>query len=303
MGKGKAAMKVNKKFAVFILKDLSALLAGSMIYAIGFRMFVEPAKVIMGGATGVGTVLNLLWGFPVGAAVILVNVPLVALSIFRWGFRSVVRTVPGIFLISVFIDLFAFVPPIATDTLIAAVFGGAITGAGLGFMLWRGYTTGGSDLAASLLHDTFKHVSLGIWVFLLDFAVIFVAALLLKNFESLFYSAVVSLVFSFVMDYVISGANRAKLAIIISAASDAIAESIAKDLERGVTQLYGRGYFSGKEEKVLLCAVKRTEIFRLKECVSRADKNAFVIIGNAEEILGLGFGGKEETGLDKKGEI
>lgn len=296
-------MKINKKLAAFFLKDLSAVLVGSMIYAIGFRMFVEPARVIMGGATGVGTVLNLLFGFPVGAAVILVNVPLVALSILRWGFRSVRRTVPGIFLISLFIDLFAFVPPIATDTLISAVFGGAITGAGLGLMLWRGYTTGGSDLAASLLHDLVPPISLGIWVFVLDFAVIFAAAILLKNFESLFYSAVVSLVFSFVMDYVISGANRAKLAVIISPASSQIAANIAKELERGVTQLYGRGYFSAKEETVLLCAVKKTEIFRLKECVSRADKDAFVIIGNAEEILGLGFGDKEETGLDNRKEM
>lgn len=285
-------MKIERRWG--FVKDLLLLLLGSCVYACGFRMFVEPYGIIMGGATGLGTVFGVFFGLPIGLIVLLVNLPLLLFSVIRWGKRSVLRTLPGIFLSSLMIDVMSFVPAIATDRLIAAVFGGAVTGLGIGMMLWRGYTTGGSDLAGSLLHDALPRISLSVWVFVLDIAVIIAGAVVLAEFELLFYSAVVSLVFSFVLDRVLCGFGRAKLAFIMSGKPQEVASLIAGELSRGVTQLYGRGYYSDKGQLVLLCAIKRTELFHLKQCVCRVDPSAFVIIGNAEEIMGLGFGEHSE---------
>lgn len=265
-------------------KSLGCLLLGSAVYALGYQLFMAPADVIIGGATGIAAVAHILFGFPVGLGVVLVNLPLLLWSVAKKGVRSVMYALPGILLTSVFLDAFSFLPMIHTDPFFSAAVGGALSGLGIGIMLARGFTTGGSELAATLLHERFSYITVGNFVLILDSAIISGAALVMGQIDVLFYSFVVSLAFALVLDLVVGGAERGKLAFIVTEEREAIVAAIKDTMGRRVTVI---GSSDGRE--VLLSAVRRRELYRVKEIVRQKDPGAFLVITNAEEILGKGF--------------
>ncbi|MBP3437482.1 MAG: YitT family protein [Clostridia bacterium] len=274
------------------VQNILYLLFGSILYALGFQLFLAPASVIIGGATGVATVAHILFSLPVGVVAFAVNLPLLIWCVYENGFRSVMHAVPGIILTSLFLDFFSFLPPIEQDPFVCAALGGAVAGWGIGLLLLRGYTTGGSELAATLLHQHFPSVSVGKWVFIIDIAIIAGAAFAMNKIDALFYSLVVSVSFAIVLDLAVGGAERGKIAFIVSKRASEISQAIQINMHRGVTELGGERRVAEQktEQKILLCAVKRRELYHLKELVREADEEAFVIITAAEEIVGGGFG-------------
>lgn len=282
-------------------KEAAALVLGSFLYAAGFLMFVSPASLLLGGATGIATAVHIVTGFPVGVGILLCNIPLVVWGVAATGVRKMLRTAIGILAVSASVDLFFFLPTPALSPWAAVLLGGVLTGAGIGILLSVGYTTGGSDLAATLIHRRARFLSLGKWILLIDSAIVLLCSLLLGESERLFYSVLLNAVFSVTADAVVGGARKGKLAVIISERSDLLAGRIADELSRGVTELAGYGHYSGAEKRLLLCAVKRDEIYRLKNLVRENDPGAFVIVTEAEEILGAGFDTETLSPRKKRG--
>jgi uncharacterized membrane-anchored protein YitT (DUF2179 family) len=188
-----------------------------------------------------------------------------------------------------FIDLFAKIPPITDDLLLAALAGGAMMGLGLGLVFRQDSTTGGTDLAARLLHKSVPHISVAQVLLVIDVLVVLAAAISYRSYELALYAVVTLVVTTRIIDSVMVGINVSKSAYVISQKSDEVGSSLLKELNRGVTGLQGRGLYTGSNREVLVCVLKSREVPRLKRIVSEIDPNAFVFITDAREVFGEGF--------------
>lgn len=270
-------------------KDYALIVIGCLLVALSINMLLEPNKIAPGGVSGVGIVLYHLFGFPVGTTMLVLNVPLFILGIRNLGGSFGARTLFATVIVSGIIDFTTFLPVITEDPLLASLYGGAIMGVGLGLVFRSGATTGGTDLAAKILHRFIPFFTLGQLLLFIDFAVIVFAAVVFKNYDLALYAMVTMFVASQIIDGLLEGVNFAKAIFIISSKSQFIAERILKDLDRGVTGLDGKGMYTGQDKMVLLCVLPRGEIPALKAIVSEIDKDAFIILTDVREVLGEGF--------------
>ncbi|NLJ31933.1 MAG: YitT family protein [Clostridiales bacterium] len=275
-----------------MLKDIIFFAAGSCIYAVSVDAFTAPNKIAPGGVTGVGTMLNYLFSLPIGMVGLLLNIPIFIWAIMEVGYKLVGKTIVATVFVSITIDLVGKVIPAYTgNQMLAALFGGLLDGAGLSLVFMRGGTTGGTDLVARLLGRRLPHVSMGKLMLGVDLTVILVSAFVYKSIESALYAIIAIFVSTKLIDSILYGTDTGtgKILFIMSAQNDEIAQDILTDMDRGVTVLQSRGAYSGREGEVLLCAVRRYEVVKVKEIVRSHDKDAFMIIGEAGEISGEGF--------------
>lgn len=288
---GKTEHKTNKKeTAKKAAIDFLYFSAGGALYALSVDMFTAPNGILLGGFTGIGTILNYLFSVPIGAAVFLLNVPLFLTAFHKFGFRFIVKTVLATFLMALFMDVFAlFVPVYTGDKLLSALFGGILGGAGLGLVFLRGATTGGTDILSKLLRLRFPSFSMGRMVLLLDLAVIAVSFFVYKSLENVLYSLVVIYISAQCIDLVLSGFSHDKLLFMITEkGADAVRE-ITSALDCGVSVLAVRGGYSEHARQMLFCAVRAGDANRVAKAVQELDGNAFIVITEAAEIRGEGF--------------
>ena len=288
---GKTEHKTNKKeTAKKAAIDFLHFSAGGALYALSVDMFTAPNGILLGGFTGIGTILNYLFSVPIGTAVFLLNVPLFLTAFHKFGFRFIVKTVLATFLMSLFMDVFAlFVPVYTGDKLLSALFGGILGGAGLGLVYLRGAPTGGTDILSKLLRLRFPSFSMGRMVLLLDLAVIAVSFFVYKSLENVLYSLVVIYISAQCIDLVLSGFSHDKLLFMITEkGADAVRE-ITSALDCGVSVLAVRGGYSEHARQMLFCAVRAGDANRVAKAVQELDGNAFIVITETAEIRGEGF--------------
>lgn len=281
--------------------DVGAIAAGSVCFGLSVSLFSAPNDIAPGGVTGLATLANFLWELPIGALTVAVNIPLILIAWWRLGRDFAARTLLGLALSSAVIDtMTAIVPPFSGDRLLAALFGGVLTGVGLGLILSRGATTGGAEVVARLLERRWPNVPIGRLILLLDGGVIALSALVYRELESPLYAILLVYVASLITDRLVYGGRRGKTVLIISRRHAAITRTILDKLQRGVTLLTGVGGFTGAPQQVILCAVRRTELFSLKQLVSTADPEAFMLLLTADEVLGSGFSALDTPRADSK---
>lgn len=271
-----------------VFKDYLWITMGSIVIALALDIFLVPNKIAAGGVSGLATIAYHLLRIPVGALLLGLNVPLFLLSFSELGKRVFVRSLYGALITSVFVEVLTTRVPIATDdVLLAAIYGGILTGIGIGIVLRAGGTTGGTDLAARLLHK-YLPITVGQGLLAADFVVISLAGIFF-NAELALYALLSLIITSKMIDLVQEGISFAKAAYIISDHSEEISKAIFKVLGRGVTALKGKGMFTGGDRPVLICVVGKTEESRLKDLIYGIDQKAFVFITDAHEVLGEGF--------------
>lgn len=284
MLKGK---KINAKE---ILLDILICSAGAFIYAAGVNCFVSPNEISSGGATGLAILANHLWNLPIGTVMFVINIPLFIISLIVFGKGFIVKTLFSTFMTSLFIDAGTlFLPVYEGDKILAALFGGAIMGVGLGVIFTRGSTSGGTDIMGRLLKKALPHLSMGRLVMICDLFVVLLAGVVYKNIESILYATIVFLVSSKSIDLVLYGSDSGKMMMIITDNADEIAKAITSETPRGVSILPAQGAYTGKAKNMLLSVVRPNEVVKMRKIVKRYDKNPFIIISDASEILGLGF--------------
>lgn len=272
--------------------DAVLFIVGSLIFAVSVNVFTAPNNIAPGGMTGAATILNYLVNAPIGTTILLLNVPVFIWGMIEVGYKFILKTITATVFSSLAIDLTApWLKPYQGDLMLAAVFGGLLSGLGLGLIFMRGGTTGGSDLIANLIGRRVRHISMGRLMLALDLVVVLISAFVYQNYESPLYAIVVIFITSKVIDAVLYGTDSGtgKMMFIISPKNSEIAKIILTDIERGVTMLKSRGGYSGIDGEVLLCAVRRHEVYRTYDIVRSIDPNAFIIVGDAGEITGEGF--------------
>lgn len=269
--------------------SIISLVIGSLIMALAMNLFLIPNKIVAGGLSGVGTVLFHLFGLPVGMTVLAMNVPLFLASWKTLGRSFGIKTLISTILLSFFIDGTAFLDVMTHDLLLASIMGGGMTGLGLGLIFRENASTGGTDLAAKIIHKLISFISVGQILMVVDALVVLMAALVFGQFEFALYAAVTIFVTARVIDAIIIGVNYTKAVYIISLKSEIISERILKELNRGVTELKGRGLFTGDNRPVLLCVLRSRDIPHLKQITSEEDPEGFMFISDVREALGEGF--------------
>lgn len=284
----KAFKQVNKEFKKELF-DYLGIFVGANLTALALIWFLIPNKIAAGGVSGLATIVYYLWGWPVGLVMLIVNIPLLLACLRIFGPKFGIKTFLGTILLSLAVEYWGgIVHPLTLDPLLASLYGGVLTGIGMGLTFKCHGTTGGTDLAAQLLNH-FTQLTIGQGLFLFDGIVIGLAGIIFRSAELMLYALIAVAASGKIIDGVIEGFSYSKGAFIISDHSEKIAQRILEEMNRGVTGLTGRGIYSGKSREVLLCIIGRTEETRLKQLVREEDPRAFVIISNVHEVLGEGF--------------
>ena len=272
--------------------DYLVIFAGAVLYGISVAMFTSPNNVAPGGLTGVATMLNYMFSLPIGIMIFVMNIPL-----FIWGFIEngkgfLTRTLVATALVSVMIDVLTPILPAYTgDTILAAGFGGVLNGLGLGLIFYRGGSTGGTDIIALNLHKHFPFISTGTIILVSDILVLLMVFFVYHSIENVLYALLVIFISIKVIDAVSYGTSRGngKLMFVISDNYEEVSANIMKNLKRGVTYLNGEGAYSGKDKKVIMCAVRPQEAYKITSGIKNVDPNAFIIVTTAGAIKGRGF--------------
>lgn len=271
------------------LIDTIVFVIASTAFSIGINCFLARNNILNGGITGIATIFNYLFDFPIGMGIFVMNVPLLLLALKKLGIKFVFRTFMVIAISSVIIDIGAFLPVYKSDLLLSSIFGGVLSGFSLGIIFMRNATTGGVDIIARLIKLSYPHITLGKSIFILDAVVIIAGGIIYNNLESMLYAAVTVFVSAQVLDYIIYGFSRGATIMIITDKSDLIRHLIINDFNRGVTMFKGYGGYSGEEKNVLLCACYDNQTQKMIKKIKSADENAFFIVTQTKQILGEGF--------------
>ena len=282
-----------------LLRRYGLITLFSVVFALGFDWLYVPNNIGLGGMTALGQIVNFLVpSIPIGTVVLVANIPLFLLG---WKFLGGSVLISSLYamaatsiLVDVFASLFTFSP---IDPILAAVFGGAITGFAIGVIFAQGATTGGTDLIARLLKLPFGWLPMGKLLMAVDLVMLGGVSLAFQSLYSALYGLIALYISCVVMDWVLYGMDTSKVAYIVTSCSQEVSQSIFDQLDRGVTILHGEGAWSGEARPVLMCAFKQRQIITLKQIVQQCDPDAFMIVCNAPEVLGLGYGSYHQNDL------
>ena len=251
-----------------LVRDYLMILFGALITGASYAYFLVPNSIAPGGVTGIATVLNHLIGWPpVGTLSFLLNIPLFLLGYKTDGKVFVFRSFISMMLLSLFIILL---------------------GVGLGLVLRAGATTGGTDLAAEMVHRRLSFITVGTFLFGIDCLVILLAGIVF-DVQAALVALIALYISTKVMDTVIKGWNTEEQMMIISDKAPEIAQHIIRDMDRGATFIEASGAYTGEKRGMIYCVVTRAQITQVKRIVAGVDPHAFVTVSAAHEVMGEGF--------------
>ena len=277
-----------------VLKEFLFIFAGTFIMAVATNVFYKANNIVTGGITGLSIVIHYLssnflhYGIPLWLTTILLNIPLLILGLKINGRKFIIRTVVAIFSLSLMLALTKNFKVEDFDMTISAVFGGLLTGIGLGLVFRNGATTGGTDLTASIINSKNKQFPVPGIMFCIDSCVI-ATGFFTFGATNAMYAIIAEFITSRVLDMVLEGFLLSKSVFIISEKTDEISKVILEELGRGVTSISGRGMYTRQEKNILFCVTNKKEVFSLKVMIKTIDPDAFVIVFDAHEVLGNGF--------------
>ncbi len=277
------------KKTVAIFKKYIQITIGCVLAGFSLSCFLASNDIIAGGVSGIATIINHFFAFPIGFMIILINVPIFICGIIKFGKSLGIATLYATVSLSFFTDLFSYIGPLTKDMLLSSVFGGIIAGIGYGMVFYSNATTGGVDIIANIIKLKYRHLALGKIILSVDLIIILFAMYVYKNINIGLYSIISLWLTAYVLDMILEGFNFAKLAIIISDKYEEIARLINTELDRGATFLNGEGTYTKTFKKVIICTIKEKEIPKLKDIIKNADSDSFVLITDAREVLGKGF--------------
>ena len=262
--------------------------AGCLIASCSINLFLVPSHLLTGGATGIAIIVYYLAQLPIGLQTFLYNIPLLATAWKILGRGYTVDILIGTAIFSCCLDLTMFLNDFApvNDVMLAAIFGGVFNGIGYGIVFRMNGSTGGFDIVGAIVKKYYSF-NMGGVIFGFNCLIMVVAAFLFGVAPAMF-TLICMFVNAMVTDKVLAGFNSRKAVLIVSDRAEVIAEGIM-EVGRGVTFLHGQGAFTRRERNVVFVVVKLTQVAKIKLIANAIDKNAFMIIMSANEVMGRGF--------------
>lgn len=276
------------------VKEWALTVFGTALMAFAINQIFAPADMVTGGVSGLAIVLKeavLRWGnvhLPIWMFNVVLNVPLFIMGFSGLGWRSMRKSLVGTVALTFFLAVIPEESIGLGDSTLTAVFGGVISGAGTGLVFSGGSSTGGTDLLALVLTKRFRSMKVTQHLLVLDGTIV-LAGVWMFGLPTALYAVIAIYTVSVVSDRVLKGFYDAIAVYVISGESRAIAVKIMEGLERGVTRLSVTGGYSGEEKEMLFCVVGKRQLPRVKDIIGELDPRAFVIVTEANEVLGEGF--------------
>ncbi|WEG73298.1 YitT family protein [Vagococcus intermedius] len=269
------------------LAELGYVMVGSFILAVSINSVLKPNEIVAGGANGISIILNKLFGIELAVTLYAINIPLLLLCFLLLGKKVGMKTIFGSLLYPFFVWVTASIPILTVNPLLASIFGGIITGIGLGIVFKGNASTGGTAILAQIVHKYAKF-PLGLCVSVVDGFVI-LGALLAFEVDRVLYSLICLFVIGRVIDLVQMGFNRSKNVLIVSKEPEKVAQMILSEMDLGVTHIPVKGGYNQESKDMLMCVLPEKEFHKLNESVQTIDPEGFVVAMAASEVMGRGF--------------
>lgn len=289
----KVLQNFDRKYALKYFKELIVITLGCFIYAFAINEFFVPNKLAEGGVTGISLVIYYLTEFPIGTSYMLINIPIALIGFKMLGREFIFKTIFGILMMSYALKVTAGVGEPIDDVLLSSLFGGFLSGVGLGIVFLSGGSTGGMDIIARIM-TRYKGIPVGKALLMIDFIVLSVAGFIFGKIVFM-YTLVALFVAAKIIDLIEEGKHVAKSVMVISKKSDEIKEFVIKELDRSCTVLKSRGAYLGQDQETLYIIMSRFQIMKFKFFMKTVDPDAFVIINDVAEVLGDGFKNLKES--------
>lgn len=272
------------------ITNILIMTAGAIVQALAVALVIDPNSMAPGGVTGIAIIMNRVTQIETGTLIWCLNVPILIMGTWKFGWKFIVSTLYCTGLVSVLTNIFSAVfPPLTQDIFLASIVGGALMAVGIGLVFKAGATTGGTDIIVKVLRVRMPHLKTGALFLSIDAVIVFCSIFVFKNVDRALYSGITVMVSSMVLDVVLYGKDSAKLIYIISDHAEEIAKRLLEELDLGVTYVRGSGAYSGKDKQVIMCAVKKHMAPKTEEVVKQEDPLAFMIVTSAMEIYGEGY--------------
>ena len=278
----------NKKMFIY-LKEYMMIVVGCILMAIGTSLFLLPNQLSSGGFAGIATIVYYLFKFPLGAVMLILNIPLFVIAFIRVGKETTVKGIFGTVMLSTFIDIVDKYKPLTEDRILACVYGGIFMGIGTAVVLKANASTGGTDMLSYIIRSFFPHFRSANLIVVIDIIIVLLNVLAFREVEIGLYSAITIYIMGKMIDIIFEGVYFTKSMFIVSNKYKEIAEKIGKKLCRGSTAIYAKGMYSKEKKMMLWCVGSRTETAKIKEIAKEIDPSAFIVISNAREAWGKGF--------------
>ena len=289
----KNAIVQKQNMAKTIAMDLLVDLIAGIAFGISVNVFTAPNHIAPGGVTGFATLMNYIFGVPIGLMSFCINVPLLLIGVRVLGKEFFFRTLKSVVIINFSVDV--IVPMMVQgyvytgEKIMAGLMGGVLMGVCVGSVLQRGSTSGGLDIVGRVVRKKMPQFSIGKIMFAGDFTILVVSMLVYKNIESGLNGLICIFVSSKVVDYLLYGMEKGMMLYVISDKAEEIAREIMSSIVRGGTMIQAEGAYSRDPKKVVLCAIKEHQYPEVKRLIKQIDPNAFLMVNDAHDILGSGF--------------
>ena len=271
------------------VKNYIILTVAALIYAVAVSLFLDPNNIAPGGVTGIAILVSRFTPITTGTVNLLINVPIVLLGLWKFGWRFICSTMYALAMITVFINAFEGYGAVTEDLMIAAVIGGALIGSALALVFKAGATTGGADIIVKVLRTKWKHIKTNTLFLVFDSIVIIASWIVFHDLTVAFYAGIAVVTTSAVMDRILYGSDEARLTYIISSNPEQMKRRILDELEITATIITARGAYSNSPRELLMIAVRKQMYPKLEEIVKDEDVSAFMIVSSANEIYGEGY--------------
>ncbi len=289
---------MSKTFIKKRLLDSVIMTAGVMLVALSYSFFLQPNNIVIGGVSGIGVIYQFLTEMDPSLLMLITNLLLLVVGLIFLGRSFFLKSIYGSLMFPAFVKIFNIIfdklpnnfqeQITSIDLFLIVVFSSIIMGIGLGIVVKRGGTTGGTEIPQNILFKYF-HISYSASLLILDGLVILTGFIVLKSISLTLYSIIFTFICGRIMDAVIFGSFNKRAVYIISESADEITNQLVAELNRGITSMKVIGEYSQKEKKMLICVLSNREYYKLRAIVERIDKTAFYFAVQASEVRGEGF--------------
>lgn len=271
------------------LKSFIYTIFGTAITAFAVSTLLTPNKIVCGGVSGVSTILYQTLNIAPGLTYATINIVLLIVGIKILGKEFTIKTLFGSGILSVFVQLFSYLPPITDNVFLAAFFGGTLYGLGIGIAFASGASTGGTDILSRIIQYFLPQFPIGKLLLLVDGVVITASLLVFKDTELVLFGVFALFFSTFCVDWLIRKLNISKIAFVITDKGEEISKYLVSTSPRGVTIIKAIGAYSSENKKVLFCALKENEVPTFQKKIINIDSEAFIVYSESSQIMGNGF--------------
>ena len=273
-----------------VLIDLVYTAVGTALVGFALSMFTVPNDIAPGGVSGLATALAYITPIRVSAWTLMMNIPLMIAAWRKLGPRAIFFTLIATLLLSFFIEIGdRFLPKYCSDTLVASLMGGVVSGLGMGMLFIRGISTGGTDLLALILKKLLPNLPTGTLLMFVDATVVVIATLIFRDFDVAIYSAITIYVCSKVIDTLTQGVDYAKVIYTVSSHGEEIARALNENTDRGSTLIPAFGGFTGESKQIVMTVTRRSVVAQTLRLIRQTDPKSFSFVMDSTEVHGEGF--------------